>query len=145
MSNELDMKGKMIDQITKPILNGLMTYVGAKALGLKYDTNLPIINRSYEAPMALAIAAVPASFVTEMAHNFVLPGINQHSKMGQMEAMVLSPIIQGALLAGIVQTGGSVQLNNLGTMKVFGLGAGSEVISTYAFESVLRPFLHNKV
>jgi hypothetical protein len=145
MSNELDTKGKMIDQITKPLLNGVMTYVGAKALGMKYDINLPIVNRSYEAPMALAMAAVPASFVTEIAHNFVLPGINQHSKMGQMEAMILSPALQGGLLAGIVQTGGSVQLGNLGTGKVFGLGAASEIASTYAFESILRPFLHTKV
>ena len=145
MSVELDTKGKFIDMAVKPITNGLMTYLGAKALGLNYDTNLPIIGKSYDAPMALAMAAVPASFVTEMAHNWILPGINQHSKMGQMEAMILSPVIQGGLLAAIVQAGGSVQLGNLGTAKVVGLGAGSEIASTYAFEGLVRPFLHSRV
>lgn len=142
MSTELDTKGKLIDQVVKPLINGGLVYLGAKAMGLSGSVALPFVDKAYDAPMSLGILGVGSSFGAELAHNFILPHINQHSKFGQMEAMLLSPVINGGLLAGGVYLASPNNLQFLGAGKVVGLGAAAEVANTYAFETFVRPFLH---
>ncbi len=142
MSQELNTTGKLIDQVVKPVMNGAIVYLGAKALGFDTTLSLPLVNKSMDAPMALGVAGVASSFGAELAHNFILPHINQHSKLGQMEAMLLAPAINGGLLAGIVYAGDPLAVYNFGMPKLIGLGAAAEVGNTYAFETFVRPFLH---
>ena len=144
MSQELDASGKLIDQAVKPLINGALVFAGAKMLGLSGSVPLPLIEKYYEAPIALGILGVASSFGSELAHNFLLPHINQHSKFGQMEAMALSPVINGSLLAAGVYAGSPIVLQSLGAMKIAGLGAAAEIGNTYAFETFLRPFLHTR-
>lgn len=144
MSHELNTTGKLIDQAVKPLINGAMVYLGAKAMGFDGSVSLPLVNKSYDAPMSLGILGVASSFGAELAHNFVLPHINQHSKLGQMEAMALAPVINGGLLAAGVYVSSPNTLQYLGAGKVVGLGAAAEVANTYAFETFVRPFLHTR-
>ena len=136
-------KGKFIDQAVKPLINGALCYAGAKALGFDGYIRLPLINKAHAAPMSLGIAGVVASFGTELAHNFILPHINQHSKFGQMEAMILSPVLNASLITGVVYAGSPLQIQG-NVVQLMGLGAGAEMASTYAFETFARPWLHAK-
>jgi hypothetical protein len=142
--SELNTSGKLIDQVVKPLMNGAMCYVGAKALGIDRVVFIPFTDKAYDAPMGLAILGTVSSFGTELAHNFILPHINQHSKLGQMESMILSPVLNGGMLTGLVYAGSRNSLNTIGAGNLFGIGAGAEVTSTYAFEAVARPFLHSR-
>lgn len=141
---ELNTSGKLIDQFVKPLMNGALCYVGAKAMGVDKPLSLPLIGVKYDAPMTLGIAGVASSFGTELAHNWILPHINQHSKMGQMESMILAPALNGGLLYGILYGGNPVEAYNLGFTKTLGAGAGVEIASTYAFETFARPFLKSR-
>lgn len=142
--SELNTSGKLIDQFVKPLMNGAICYAGAKAMGLEKPLSLPMMNTKYDASMVLGIAGVASSFGTELAHNFILPNINQHSKLGQMESMILSPLLNGGLLYGILYAGNPIEAYNLGLAKTVAIGAATEVGSTYAFETFARPFLHSR-
>ena len=142
--SELNTSGKLIDQVVKPLMNGAMCYLGAKAMGISKPVFIPFTDQAYAAPMGLAILGTASSFGTELAHNFILPHINQHSKLGQMESMILSPVLNGGLLTGMAYLGNRSVMDNIGAGYLFGVGAGSEVASTYAFETFARPFLHSR-
>lgn len=142
--SELNTSGKLIDQVVKPLMNGAMCYLGAKAMGIDKVVFVPLLDKAYEAPMGLAILGTASSFGTELAHNFILPHINQHSKLGQMESMILAPVLNGGMLAGLTYAGSRSSMNGIGAGYLFGLGAGAEVTSTYAFEAIARPFLHSR-
>jgi hypothetical protein len=143
MSTELNTTGKLIDQAIKPLINGALCYAGAKAMGYDGFIRLPLVDKGYDAPMALGLCGIVSSFGTELAHNWILPHINQHSKLGQMESMILSPVLNGGIITGLVYAGDSLQVQG-NVVSLMGLGAGAEVASTYAFETFARPFLHSK-
>jgi hypothetical protein len=108
------------------------------------SVGLPLVDKYFEAPIALGVLGVASSFGAELAHNFILPHVNQHSKLGQVEAMALAPVLNGGILAAAVYASSPITLQSLGALNVVGLGAAAEVGNTYAFETFIRPFLHSK-
>lgn len=144
MAQQLNTTGKIVDQVVKPAITGAMCFAAAKAMGMDGTLTIPVINKEYAAPMALAGFGAVGSVVAEAGHMWILPHIDQSSKLGNMEAMILAPLICGGAVAGGVYFGDKYKFVNGGAAKFFGIGAGAEVASNYAFEAVVQPWLKTK-
>lgn len=137
----LSTTGRIVDMAAKPVLNGAVVYLGAKMLGAEGLMSTKF-GGNYSTPAALGIGGIVSSFGTELAHQFILPHVLPHNKLGQMESMIAAPLINGSILALYAGMNDSYKTAEIGNMKLLALGAASEVASTYGFETFLRPWFH---
>lgn len=124
----------------KPFLVGAMSALGsymyvsrtAVVLPFWYPSGIPLY-------MFHGMAGVGSSMLAEVAHAWILPHISNNNKLANMEAMVLSPVMNGVAMNLITRYAGSENiLKNVGMGNSFIVGAGAEIIGHYAFETLLK-------
>ena len=67
---------KLKQQFGKPIAVGIAAALGAKALGLAYNVELPLLG-DVSAPVFYGVVGVASSLATETIHQWVLPYLPQ--------------------------------------------------------------------
>lgn len=138
----MSLTSKLVEQVSKPAMTGLLAYVGSMAVCPDQRANL----FGFESNNHVFYGAlgVGGSFIGELAHNWILPHIPSNSKFLNTESMILSPAVVG----GVFALGTKYMVSPNGTFdqpvplyKPFLLGAGSEIAGSYAYEAVLKPYL----
>lgn len=127
---------KLKQQFGKPIAVGICAALGAKALGLDYNVQLPLLG-DVPAAVFYGVVGVGSSFATETIHQWVLPYLPQSAYATQVESAALSPAINAALNIGILKMWYPGVVDTLGYMNPVMLGVASQVAGAYAFDNFI--------
>jgi hypothetical protein len=129
---------KLKSQFVRPVVVGIISAIGAKAMGLKYDVGVPLLG-DVSAPVFYGVLGTASSLATETIHQWVLPYLPQSDSAVKAENALLSPIIHAALNVGVLKLAYPGILNEMGYKDPIALGIGAEFAGEYAFESFVKP------
>ena len=131
---------KLKQTFMKPVVVGVVSYLGAKALGLDKEV-LDVNTAIGKIPGAMFFGALGAgsSLVTESVHQWVLPYLPQSPEAVKVEDAILSPAIHAAVNVGAIYFLYPEMLKNIGIQKPVLLGAGAEVAGSYGFDNFIKP------
>lgn len=127
---------KLKEQFAKPVIVGLVSAIGAKALGMDYNVQLPLIG-DVSAPVFYGVLGTASSLATETLHQWVLPYLPQSSYAVQVENALLSPAINAALNVGVLYLMYPGILNVNGYTNPVVLGAGSQIVGAYGYNNFI--------
>lgn len=137
------MPSKLIEQFTKPAVVGAISYLGSMIVLPQNRFNVFSFNASSN--VFYGLLGVGGSFVSEVAHQWILPLIPSNSKFAQTESMLLSPLVNAGLFAMgtnlFYQRNSILDTNQIDLIKPALLGGASEIGGQYLFEAVLQPYL----
>ncbi len=91
-------------------------------------------------PVAGALIGVGASVLSDMLHAWLLPHINNDKRLTSVEGALLTPAMGGGgfLLGSYMMNPGALN-SNAEIRNLFLVGAASEVLSQWLYQSVLLP------
>lgn len=136
----MSLTSKLVEQVAKPAMTGLVAYFGSMAVCP--DQNANLLGFETKNHIFYGILGVGGSFAGEIAHNWILPQIPSNSKFLNTESMILSPAVVGSIFAlGTKYMVNQDVFRQIPLYKPFLLGAGSEIAGSYAYEAVLKPYL----
>lgn len=137
----MSVRSKLTENFAKPVLVGVTAYLGSMAL--LPTSSVVILGNTMNSHMYYGILGVGGSFASELAHNWLLPNIPGNSKFSQTESMLLAPAVNAGIFALGTKfvVSGSVFEPNVDLIKPALLGGGSEILSQYVFESVIKPYV----
>lgn len=139
------MSESFTDRIAKYAINAASAYAASKMVfsapgrvGLiTVDKILP--SGQYSLAMVQAAASVGASLVSDGLHSFVLPHIAHNNKLSNKEALVLAALASGGAFTVVQEVLSEGSTQELGRAKVFAVGAASEMLGHYVYESTIHP------
>jgi hypothetical protein len=121
----------MTDIVLKSIIVGGVAGLGSSFLFPSSET-VPFLNMELSQPVGVGVAVGAASAVGSAVGKFVLPAI-QPQGMAQTESKLINPALTAAASYAVpLVFMGSVP----NPIPLILLGAGSEVLGSYAFETV---------
>lgn len=138
---------KLIDSAVKAMTTGVFVAVASSMVGNSVTATInppfsSLIGNSANASVGLALGASLGSFTGELIGEFVLDNNQKYSVVKTLESGAVSGGLSGAASVGV----SLLMFNNLspsGMIQVFGLGAGSSLLSEMVFESYIKKDLNN--
>ena len=130
-------KGKIVETLAKPAFVGVVGALGARVL-LGEDGDLVLFGKALLGWLGIGGTVMLGSYIGEVSHEWLLPLIPKNEKYASLEGAVLSPVICGLSVYGIMKVGNVVDPEFI---RTFALGAGSEVAGDYAYNAVVSPWV----
>lgn len=129
---------KLKSMFAKPIVVGIVSALGAKALG--QDFKVDVLNTSLSGPVFYGLLGVGSSLVAETAHQWVLPYLPQSESAVKMESAALSPLLHAATNIVAIKVLCPVMLSHpaVGYQNPIIIGAGAEFVGAYAFDNFIK-------
>jgi hypothetical protein len=133
---------KISQTIAEPILTGALTALGSYAMGNTgtYD----ILGTKINVHLGYGLASGTSSFFSESVTNFIVPLVTKNPETAKTVAMVSNPLVVGTGTAVGCKLFCNPPLPNSQLIKPFGLGAGAQVASSYAYSTVLSGYVASK-
>jgi hypothetical protein len=131
---------KLKNQFARPVVVGIVSAVGAMAVGLNYNVTVPIVG-SISKPVFFGALGVASSLATETVHQWVLPYLPQSEFAVKAENALIAPAIHAALNVGALQLAYPNILKVFGMMEPALIGAGAEIAGGYSFNAFVAPAL----
>lgn len=135
-------KFKLIEQFAKPSMVGVLSYFGSMAMLPQQSVN--VMGYSMNSHLFYGLLGVGGSFVSELAHNWLLPYLPGNDKFAQTESMLLAPAVNAGIFALATKMfipPLSAFDPRLDLVRPALLGAGAEIGGQYVYEAVLMPYL----
>lgn len=126
------MKAQLSEQFVHPLVVGALGYVGAYVMG-EGNKVADIGSMSISLPLFLGISTGVSSAVGETFKQWVLPMVS--GKYSSIESTLLGPALVGGVDGLALQF-----LTKSRLMEGFLLGAGSEILGSYAYDGFIKPY-----
>ncbi len=129
---------KLKNMLAKPIVVGLISALGAKAMG--QDFNVEVLGTTLSGPVFYGVLGVGSSLVAETAHQFVLPYLPQSDTAVKVESAALGPLLHAAtnIVAMKILCPAMLASDVVGYQKPIIIGAGAEFVGAYAFDNFVK-------
>lgn len=123
------------DTLAVPVLAGATAYFGTKMLGDTGTADLPLIGFS-DASIAMGATVAGTSLLSQFSKNYIAPYVSSY---GPNVVMAIEPVVTGGAAVALFKWGpfNNSVLDNNGWMKIFGVGAVSQVAGQYAKDAIL--------
>ena len=131
---------KMKDMLAKPLVIGVISALGSKALGIDIDVGIPLLG-DVNSVIFFGLLGAGSSVATETLHQWVLPYLPQSSEMVKIENALLSPALHAAVNVGVLYFIYPAMLKTYGYTNPILLGIGSEIAGSYAYDNFVRAML----
>ena len=128
---------KLKSQFVRPIVVGLVSAVGAMAMGDQYKVTTVFGNLSKS--VFYGGLGVASSLATETLHQWILPMLPQSDSAVKAENALLSPAIHAGLNFLALKLLYPDVLDGAGFQEPLIIGAGAEVVGTYGFDAFIAP------
>lgn len=141
MSVNADAGSKVFQTFVKPLV---VAGIGAAAFSMIAPGSTFIaLGKDVPAWAAGAVGIGAGSLLADLGHQYILPELPVDNKLGYSASMILAPLLTGA---GSLAAFYAMNSNSLGEApaSIFLAGAGSEIAGSYAFESILAPYLNRQ-
>lgn len=131
------MSTPIFDLLLKPTLTGVTSAVGMCFI---FDTTtsdsvtLPVIG-NVNSLLATAIIAAFATWLGSLGEDYILPYLPNNSNYATLENKLLNPVLTGGLFCLLFYN----NINNDALLKMFLLGAGSNILSSYEAD-MIKPY-----
>lgn len=130
-------KSQLTEQFVQPLIVGAIGWAGAYALG-EGNKIASVGGMSISLPLFLGLTTGVSSAFGETLKQWVLPMLPNNSSYVSIENTFLSPVLVGGVNAVAIQF-----LTKTRLTEAFLLGAGSEILGTYLYDGVLKPYTMN--
>lgn len=129
---------KLKSMLAKPIVVGIVSALGAKALG--QDFNVDVLGTTLSGPVFYGVLGVGSSLVAETAHQWVLPYLPQSENAVKVESAALSPLLHAATNIVAIKVLCPAMLDSpvVGYQNPIIIGAGAEFVGAYAFDNFIK-------
>lgn len=140
------MNGKLTDTLIVPAIAGV-TAVGVSYFGMGEPMgSIPFFGSRINAGVGIFSAVAGSSLIAESAKNYVLPYIPNNSDYADLEAGLVSPVLNGLACYGLFKVAALSPIDNYfqvepSFMRAFALGAGSEIFSKYAYDNLIKQYI----
>lgn len=133
---------KLKETFAKPIVVGLVSALGSKALGngQSFNVALPILGE-VNSMVFYGLLGLGSSLATETLHQWVLPLLPQSGQAVQIENAILSPVIHAAVNVGVLSLGWPSVIKEFGYSNPIMLGVGAELAGSYAYLNFVKVML----
>jgi hypothetical protein len=128
---------KLKQQLARPIMIGIISALGAKAMGQEFSMELPLLG-DVSKPIFYGVLGVGSSLVSETAHHWILPYLPQSASAVKAENALLSPAIHGLVNIGVLKLLYPGMLNTMGYQEPLMIGVGAEIVGGYSFDNFVR-------
>ena len=126
-------KVKVKDNFTRSILTGGLSYLGSKHLLGYEESEIDLFNMSINSNVAFGLSAMAGSFIGSNVLQYGLSTLDQKTETSYKESRFIQPLVVGFSTYGISRSFGDSSI-----LPVLGLGASSEVLSSYAQDSYMN-------
>jgi hypothetical protein len=133
----MSISSKLKNQFARPIAVGLVSALGAKAMGKDFNVTLPLLG-DVSKPVFYGVLGVGSSMGTEILHNWVLPYLPQSDSAVKAENALLSPAIHGLVNLGVLKVLYPGMLAEIGIQEPLLIGVGAEIAGGYAFDNFIK-------
>lgn len=130
---------KVTQQTAKPVINALSQYLASKAFGL--DGSVRVFSMDLSMPVFMGLIGFGSEFLAEFGHSWILPYVVKNQNASQSVSMLLAPALGAAANIGLIFIADKSALDNHGYVKLGGIGAGSVVVSDYAYRTILEQYV----
>jgi len=134
-------KDKAIETLAKPLLNGAISYGAYRAFTPDFSTltiNNFGLNVKVPYSVATTLAGVGASVIAELLHNYILPQVAD-DRTAYVESRVLTPVLGAVSQLAVIGAMSTNALQRVNPVSIAAIGAGSEVLTQYAWDSFIKP------
>lgn len=134
---EESFKDKLIETLSKPALDGV---IGALIAGVALGEtgSVFIFGKEINGPLAIGATITGASYLGEVAHQWILPEIPKNDKFATFEGMIISPVVCGAATYGLMKVASNRPVGDPVPLTYFALGAGSSILGQYSYDTVKK-------
>ena len=131
---------KLKTMFAKPVVVGLVSALGAKAMGQDFSVDVRPIGMLLSAPVFYGVLGLGSSLAAETLHQWVLPYLPQSEMAVKMESAALSPVLVAAtnVIAIKILTPAMLTHPDVGYTAPIIIGAGAEFVGSYAFENFIK-------
>lgn len=136
----MSITSKLKQQLARPVVIGIVSALGAAAMGKHYNMELPIIG-AVSKPVFYGILGVGSSLVTETLHQWVLPYLPQSDTAVKAENALLSPAIHGIVNVATLKLLYPEMINVIGYQEPLLIGVGAEIVGGYSFDNLLMGYM----
>ena len=128
---------KLKQQFVRPIVVGLVSALGARAMSVSYKVDLPLLG---EVPKEVfyGVVGFGSSLATETLHQWVLPYLPQSAAAVKAENALLSPVLHAGVNFAVLRVLYPGILKEIGWQEPVMLGIGSELVGGYSFDNFIR-------
>jgi len=131
---------KLKSQFVRPIVVGLVSAVGAMAMGSSYKVDVPLLG-SVSKSVFYGVLGAGSSLATETIHQWVLPYLPQSDTAVRAENALLSPVIHAGVNLAVLKLVYPGILNEIGMQEPILIGVGAELVGAYGFDNFVAPML----
>lgn len=123
--------------VTKPVASGLVGFVGAKML--MEPGVVPVLGVELDQAIVYGLVIGGASAINSATKEVTMPLLGIQDPLSRMAQMVAAPALTGAATVGVGVVANAISGAELlpspkGALNSFLLGAGSEVVGSYAVQ-----------
>ena len=124
---------KVNTYVIHPIMVGAVGYgLSMVVLGSDNSSTVNIMNMDISPAVSCAVADVAGGVIA-----MELAKTSQMSELSASESMFITPVLTGMATVGVTRMMIGPTADYSAMMKIFGLGAGSEVAGSYLYNAVL--------
>ena len=131
---------KIKEMLSRPVVVGLTSALGAVAMSQRYKVDLPLFGE-IPAPVFYGLLGIGSSLATESLRQWVLPMLPQSDAAVQAENALLSPVLHAGVNIAVLKLAYPAILNDIGYQQPVLIGAGAEIVGTYAFDAFLKTWI----
>jgi hypothetical protein len=129
---------KLKQQFVRPIGVGLVSALGARAMGVQFRITMPLLG-NVSKPVFYGVLGFGSSLVSETLHQWVLPYLPQSEEAVNAENAVLSPALHALTNVVALKVIYPGILEDHGLQEPILIGAGAEVLGDYGFKYWVQP------
>ena len=126
---------KISEQFLHPLVVGALGFTGAYFLG-EGAKIAQVGGITMSLPMFLGLTTAVSSGLGETLKQWILPTFSNNMDYVSLESTLLSPALVGG-----VDAAATYFLTGTRFMEAFLLGAGSEVVGSYLYDGIIKPYI----